>query len=533
MRMREYRAYDSPKKSRHSKSRIVVYPALFLFILGGYFAYKHFTKPQPIAEAVINLLRFDDSVGNSEKTKIRQTVKEQVDSIKGIITTTVETKQETNVSDKLLDAYVPVTSVRSSVQQFTTEQVANGQLYILENSDEEIASAIEKLYSLQSGTIKTIANLDNLDVNQFVFIPVSELTYKVKLLSIDSNYYLDNYTSGAYFRTVSFSGGSSDALSGVNFNNLPSKDTIMKFNQTGVTALTRVMMKKLNEVGDPKYFSAKIGAFLSDADITHVSNEVSFKENCGFSSSAFCSDPRFIETLKDSGVDLVELTGNHNNDVGSEYDTQTINLYHSLGWNTFGGGLNSTEAAKYHETEIKGTKIAFLGYNYADTPHGLAIATATEAGSNSFDFDRIQSDIDSAKANGNFVVIDVQYWECYAYPDGFVEYPICDLPIGEQESVFKKLIDMGADMVVGTQAHQPQIYEIYKGKPIYYGLGNLYFDQTNWPGTERGIILSHYFLNGQLIQTRLTPTIYDAALQTAPMDNASAESFLKRLLTAR
>ena len=89
---------------------------------------------------------------------------------------------------------------------------------------------------------------------------------------------------------------------------------------------------------------------------------------------------------------------------------------------------------------------------------------------------------------------------------------------------------MGADMVVGTSAHQPQTYELYHGKPIYYGLGNLFFDQTMWPDTAKGYILTHYFKDGKLIQTRISPTIYDTSYKTQLMDNASAETFLARLL---
>ena len=127
----------------------------------------------------------------------------------------------------------------------------------------------------------------------------------------------------------------------------------------------------------------------------------------------------------------------------------------------------------------------------------------------------------------------MQYWECYAYPDGYIEFPECDIPIGEQEAVFKQIADLGADMVVGTQAHQPQTYEIYNGKPIYYGLGNLYFDQTSWPGTERGIILTHYFAKGELLQTKLSPTIYGDALQTELASETQAEYLLNRLENAR
>jgi poly-gamma-glutamate synthesis protein (capsule biosynthesis protein) len=84
-------------------------------------------------------------------------------------------------------------------------------------------------------------------------------------------------------------------------------------------------------------------------------------------------------------------------------------------------------------------------------------------------------------------------------------------------------------MVVGTQAHQPQTYEIYNGKPIFYGLGNLFFDQTYWPGTTRSIILTHYFIDGKYVQTRITPTVYDTSFQTRLMTEEESVAFLTRL----
>jgi poly-gamma-glutamate synthesis protein (capsule biosynthesis protein) len=240
-----------------------------------------------------------------------------------------------------------------------------------------------------------------------------------------------------------------------------------------------------------------------------------------------------IEALKASGVDVVELTGNHNNDVGSQYNTETINLYKSLGWGTFGGGLNNEEASKPFLSDQKGTKLALLGYNYPDSPNGGAISGLAKAGANSFDFDKIQADITAAKQTSQYVIVDIQFWECYAYPNGFVEFPECDSPITNQAEVFKKVVDLGADMVVGSSAHQPQTFELYKDKPIYYGLGNLYFEQIEWPGTERGIILTHYLNNGKLLQTKLTPTVYDNDLQTRVMTDSEAEKLLTRLDSAR
>lgn len=181
----------------------------------------------------------------------------------------------------------------------------------------------------------------------------------------------------------------------------------------------------------------------------------------------------------------------------------------------------------------KASKLAFLGYNHADAPGSIAIATPDKAGANSFDYDKIKDDIEAAKQQAQFVIVDIQYSECYAYPDGYVEFPQCNKPIVGQQEVFRKVIDLGADMVIGSSAHQPQIYELYSNKPIYYGLGNLYFDQTQWPGTERSIILTHYFKDGKLLQTKLTPTVYDNSFQTKLMDNDQAVRFFEFLNKSR
>ena len=236
------------------------------------------------------------------------------------------------------------------------------------------------------------------------------------------------------------------------------------------------------------------------------------------------------------GTDIVELTGNHNVDVGKAAAIDTLKLYHENNLQTFGGGENAEDAKKPLEISQKDTHITWLGFNLSTTKAGAGGATDTLPGANLYDEETAKAQIAAAKANNDFVIVDVQYYECYCYPDGFVEHEICDLPInsGEsdwpsQEEFFKHLIDLGADMVVGTQAHQPQTFELYNDKPIYYGLGNLFFDQTYWPGTERSLILTHYFYHGRLLQTVVTPTVYDESLQTTPMSKEDATAFLSRL----
>ena len=88
-------------------------------------------------------------------------------------------------------------------------------------------------------------------------------------------------------------------------------------------------------------------------------------------------------------------------------------------------------------------------------------------------------------------------------------------------------------MVVGTSAHQPQTFELYGDGVIYYGLGNLFFDQVWWPGTTRSLILSHYFYKGKHLQTKVVPTVYDSAMQTKLMDEETTKWFLERLIKVR
>ena len=395
-------------------------------------------------------------------------------------------------------------------------------------------------------------------------ISIHDLKPTDKLLAIDNHYYFDDFNQGAQFRTFHLDSPkaseiistlvsdqnaryqhSDTSTSQTSTIPLPTTDNTLSFAQTGVTALTRAMTTRLNQTGDATAFAANIAPFLSSKDLTHISNEVSFADNCegGSGTTTLCSDWRMLDVINAISADIVELTGNHNNDYGAENNVATINKYHDLNLQTFGGGLDESSAAMplllgVHDPanpsadniKTKNTRITLLGYNNStSTKANGQGADSNHPGANIYSEEHAKVDIEAAKANGSFVIVDVQFFECYSYPDEGQEMPSCDAPITNQEDFFKHLIDLGADMVIGTQAHQPQTYELYNGKPIYYGLGNLFFDQTYWPGTTRSLILTHYFVDGQYIQTRLTPTIYDNTYATRMMTDEESEAFLSRL----
>ena len=362
-------------------------------------------------------------------------------------------------------------------------------------------------------------------------VSVWDLTSEQRLLAINDNYYLDTLTSGAFFEYFLLEGDAEDiakvkTILEDKIQAFPTSDEILTFAQTGVTALSRGMTRKLAQVGDATFFTQNIGEYLSHFDFTHTSNESSFSTSAN--DRNICSKPEMVDVLTSSGIDIIELTGNHNQDCGDQAAIETIDLYQSLGLKTVGGGKTADEAAAPLEISDKGTNITMLAYNYSTGGY----TTDNTPGANLYTPEKAQADIAAAKERGDFVIIDIQFFECNSYVST-TEDATCDYAnssAGDQIGFFRHLIDLGADVVVGTAAHQPQTFELYKDGAIYYGLGNLFFDQSWWPGTTRSIILVHYFLNGQLVQTRLVPTIYDQNYQTKLMETQDAEAFLARLV---
>ncbi len=375
-------------------------------------------------------------------------------------------------------------------------------------------------------------------------LTLEDLNHKYQVLYLDEKYFLDDFNGGIEFHIGVDENFAPEFLTNVIIENTKDlyssleKDEILKINMSGVTALSRNLAFKIEESGDPAYPAQYIADFLGDADLVHTSNEVSFVPGCQPERSMrFCSHPDYIQTLEAINANVIELTGNHNNDFGAQFNTQSIEMYKERGWGYYGGGLNKEDAAEILFKEKKDSKIAFIGYNYYDTIHNFHANLAGEdrAGANSFSFEKMEKDIREAKEEGALTIVTFQFEECWSYPPTDVIYPPCYKPLSnpDQRKVFRTAIDYGADIVIGSQAHQPQTYEIYEGKPIFYGTGNIFFDQILWIGTRQGMILTHYVHENKLLQSRITTTLYDDDMRPYVTDGEDRELLLQLLRDAR
>ncbi len=198
---------------------------------------------------------------------------------------------------------------------------------------------------------------------------------------------------------------------------------------TGVTALVRATAYKM-ELNGVTYPGEGIRDWLTDADITHISNEIPFAVGCPYPDPyqtrlIFCSDPKYIELLEYVGADVIELTGNHFEDWGQEATQHTVEMYRERNLPYFGGGADLADAMKPALLERNGMKFAFIGCN----PVGPVFAWAREDGwpgaapcgpdwpgkdEKGSGYEWMVAEIQKLKAEGYIVIATFQYFEYYS-----------------------------------------------------------------------------------------------------------------------
>lgn len=171
-----------------------------------------------------------------------------------------------------------------------------------------------------------------------------------------------------------------------------------------------------------------------------------------------------VEVLKDAGFNVITLANNHFRDQGDNGISDTINVITSQHLAYVGGGHNYNEARKILYQKVNNSIIAIINFCEKE----FSIATNEQGGSNPLDLIAIYNDICEAKKNANYILI---------ISHGGVEH--YQLPTPRMKKEFRFFIDAGADAVINHHQHCFSGYEVYNGKPIFYGLGNFSFD---WNG---------------------------------------------------
>ncbi len=90
-------------------------------------------------------------------------------------------------------------------------------------------------------------------------------------------------------------------------------------------------------------------------------------------------------------------------------------------------------------------------------------------------------------------------WRIVVMAHWGIEYQATSTPAQEREA--DQFIDAGADLVIGAHPHVVEPVELYRGKAIFYSLGNFMFDQNFSSSTQRGLAVRVDFTDTQTTYT--------------------------------
>jgi hypothetical protein len=401
--------------------------------------------------------------------------------------------------------------------------------------------------------VETYQNPPEIDLlwesGAWVILPFEQLEPRLKVISLDDtsplfkDFEITRYPLAIQFQLVHTENAKGIPLDAEiaavidairHSNRDPDKMTTLVM--TGVTALARAIAYRMEMYGI-LYPGEKIRDWLREADLAHISNEVSFYVDCPFPgptswSSLFCSNPKYIELLDDVGADIIELTGNHNNDVlyvyGFDAVPFTLDLYEQYGMSYFGGGRDVIEAKTPLLLSHNGNQLAFIGCNAFGPDY--AWATEDQGGAAPCeDYLWMADEITRLRDEGYLPIATFQYFEDYY-----------DFPVGHHIRDYGLMAEAGAVIVNGSQAHRPKAMAFSHDAFIDYGLGNFFFDQrwvidmygnvivqTSWE-----IIQRHTFYEGRHLSTELLTAMLEDFSQPRPMTLKEREVFLNELFEA-
>ena len=238
---------------------------------------------------------------------------------------------------------------------------------------------------------------------------------------------------------------------------------------TGDVMLGRSVNAKMRALDNWQHPFLKTAHLLKSADLTFINLESPFADNCPTTNEGmiFCADPRAIEGLLLAGIDIVSLANNHARNYGQAGLDKTTSLLKENGLHPVGEGESLL-------LEVEGIKFGFLAFNLTGWYAQEEILTLVE---------KMDPQVD--------VLVVSFHWG--------VEY--ASRPSDRQVALAHRVVESGADLILGHHPHVIQPVEEYLGATIVYSLGNFVFDQPWSEATKKGLVGIFTFENKKLVQS--------------------------------
>ncbi|MBX4198100.1 CapA family protein [Candidatus Parcubacteria bacterium] len=252
---------------------------------------------------------------------------------------------------------------------------------------------------------------------------------------------------------------------------VPTSTTILF---VGDIMLGRNVELLMDQRGDNYPFD-KISDYLNSVDIVvaNLEGPVLTKHTRTPSNSlSFNFHTRMPDVLAEHNIGIVSLANNHTFDYGKSGYDQTVTYATRAGIDVVGHPFAFAEQYILRKT-INNQKFLFIGFNITNP---------------NFDFKKARAFTQTLKKEpGEFMIALVHGGEEYKLKSGT-----------RQQTFYRGLVDDGVEIVIAHHPHVTQEVEDYKGKKIFYSLGNFIFDQYFSKDVQQGLMVKATFSDGKV-----------------------------------
>ena len=254
---------------------------------------------------------------------------------------------------------------------------------------------------------------------------------------------------------------------------------------TGDVNMGRTLGKKLL-ADSTLYPFMHLDSIMHTVDLNVINLEGIISEQNGITQigwQRFTAPPISVKTLKKGNVKVVSVANNHAIDFGGESLMECFKILKDNGIEWIGGGETYEDA--------------FIPVFIKKGDVSVGIVGVTSVSNYMF---RREDSVMLARADTSMIkkilnIMDTVDYRVIFY-HGDYEYSLT--PSKNKVNFARWCIENGFDLFIGHHPHVPQSIEIYRGKFIFYSLGNFVFKQKR-RHTDQGIYLKVYFKKDRII----------------------------------
>ncbi|MBQ8154236.1 MAG: CapA family protein [Prevotella sp.] len=256
-------------------------------------------------------------------------------------------------------------------------------------------------------------------------------------------------------------------LSSLLFAMLMASDTL-SITFTGDLLLDRGVRQYVEHRGIDYVFSPFVDSVFQSSDLVVANLECPATKikQPAYKQFIFRAEPEWLPALKAHGITHLNLANNHSVDQGRRGLADTMKNIEEAGMIPVGAGDNMQEASRPVLLASVPRKVYLLSSlqmpleNFSYLPEKTSVS---------------HEDIDSLLVRVRQLKVKDQ--QCYVIVSLHWGGEHTLKPVPQQYQQAHLLIDAGADALICHHTHTLQTIEQYKGKPIYYSIGNFIFDQ--------------------------------------------------------